>query len=119
VSRTLSDDSAVHEIRFQRAYTLSSDTAAKREGEREMREREGERERERERERDSSEARLYADLLDPDDIGGRTLGAWTSRAYDTTKRRAKAGGLSEEKVIKVARRAYAEAKRVFYGTQVA
>ena len=49
VSRTLSDDSAVHEIRFQRAYTLSSDTAAKREGEREMREREGERERERER----------------------------------------------------------------------
>ena len=117
MSRTLSDDSAVHEIRFQRAYTLSSDTAAKREGEREMRERE--RGRERERERDSSEARLYADLLDPDDIGGRTLGAWTSRAYDTTKRRAKAGGLSEEKVIKVARRAYAEAKRVFFETEVA
>ena len=82
-------------------------------GERE-REMKSERERERERERDASEAKLYADLLDPSDIGSRTIGAWTSRAYDTTKRRATAARLPDVKIINLSRRAYAEAKRVFY-----
>ena len=58
-------------------------------------------------------SRIYDDLLAVEDIGKRTYGAWTSRAYDTTKRRMKRLGHSGDKIDEVAKEAYAAAAEVW------
>ena len=57
--------------------------------------------------------RIYDDLLRPGDIGTRTKGAWTSRAYDTTKRRMKNKGCNDVEIMEQARNAYKAAGEVW------
>ena len=57
----------------------------------------------------------FADLIDPNDIKkGQSRGAWTSRAYDTTRKRGREKfGKFDERADKVAKKAYRFAGTVY------
>eukprot|EP00959_Pyramimonas_sp_CCMP1952_P433154 9070285-Pyramimonas_sp.AAC.2 len=55
----------------------------------------------------------YSDYLRPKDAVGKTRGAYTSKAYDATKRNAIRAGLSDHDAVLVAREAFAAATAVW------